>query len=368
MTPSRCQSTVGAISSAARLGLPAPRFCPSIAASVNLLACLLALLLVLPLTAAPTAADEILAAFDTKATAGEDCTELCDAIANLPGTEQNRLLAEINKTWTRLRDGYLKQLALAASKLGGKKTDSLQQVRVHRAAFQQVYAKDEATMKPLLTSVSMPAIEALRKLLAPNPEQLIEAGGDKLKAQRKLVLALARFRDGASNAMLATQPIDSTSSLTAAEKELAEATCGFPRGDLNMLAHNRKVAKTSDLPEAEARGIEECNELRMLVGLNALLLDPKLCEAARDHSKDMAEKGFFAHESPVPGKKSPWDRAKNFGTTAAGENIFMGSSDPHAANMGWFYSPGHHKNMFNPGQLRIGLGCTGSHWTQMFGR
>jgi uncharacterized protein YkwD len=45
----------------------------------------------------------------------------------------------------------------------------------------------------------------------------------------------------------------------------------------------------------------------------------------------------------------------------------MGSSDPHGANMGWFYSPGHHKNMFNAGQVRIGLGCTGSHWTQMFG-
>jgi uncharacterized protein YkwD len=35
--------------------------------------------------------------------------------------------------------------------------------------------------------------------------------------------------------------------------------------------------------------------------------------------------------------------------------------------MGWFYSPGHHKNMFSPGQRRIGLGQYGSHWTQMFG-
>ncbi|MCF7675877.1 MAG: CAP domain-containing protein, partial [Akkermansiaceae bacterium] len=116
------------------------------------------------------------------------------------------------------------------------------------------------------------------------------------------------------------------------------------------------------------RGIEESNEWRMLVGLNGLVIDPKLCGGARDHSKDMQEKGFFAHDSPVPGKKTPWDRAKNFGTSASGENIFMGSGDPHGANQGWFYSPGHHKNMFNPGQLRIGLGNAGSHWTQMFGR
>jgi uncharacterized protein YkwD len=105
----------------------------------------------------------------------------------------------------------------------------------------------------------------------------------------------------------------------------------------------------------------------MLVGVRALVLDPKLCEAARDHSEDMQVNRFFAHESPLPGKKTPWDRAKNFGTSASGENIYMGSSDPHGANMGWFYSPGHHKNMFNAGQVRIGLGCTGSHWTQMFG-
>ena len=94
----------------------------------------------------------------------------------------------------------------------------------------------------------------------------------------------------------------------------------------------------------------------------------ELCDAARDHSKDMSEKNFFAHESPVKGKTTPWDRAANFGTTASGENIYAGSTDPHGANTGWFYSPGHHKNMFNPGQKRIGLGQFKSHWTQMFGR
>jgi uncharacterized protein YkwD len=107
---------------------------------------------------------------------------------------------------------------------------------------------------------------------------------------------------------------------------------------------------------------------RLYLGLSALTIDPKLCDAARDHSKDMSEQNFFAHESPVKGKTTPWDRASNFGTTASGENIYAGSTDPHGANTGWFYSPGHHKNMFNPGQKRIGLGQFKSHWTQMFGR
>ena len=56
------------------------------------------------------------------------------------------------------------------------------------------------------------------------------------------------------------------------------------------------------------------------------------------------------------------------GTSSSGENIFMGSTKPASANRGWFRSPGHHKNMFNPGHKRVGLGNYGSHWTQMFGR
>ncbi|MCX6876094.1 MAG: CAP domain-containing protein [Verrucomicrobia bacterium] len=329
---------------------------------------LLALLLALPLLAAPGAADEMLASFQTKVANGEDYDELFAAIADMPGAEQKLLIAEIDKTWSRLRDDYLKQLALTANTLSGKKNDTRQEIRKHRDAFKEVYAMDEAAMKPLLKSTSMPAIEALRKLLSPDPAQIIEAGGEKLHAQRKLVTALATFRDGTLNAMISTKPVDSASTLATSEQAAAAGIGGFERSDLKILAQNRKVAKDREIPEAEARGIEECNELRMLVGLNALFLDPKLCEAARDHSKDMAEQGFFAHESPVPGKKLPWDRAKNFGTSASAENIFMGSGDPHAANLGWFYSPGHHKNMFSPGHLRMGLGCSGSHWTQMFGR
>jgi uncharacterized protein YkwD len=104
----------------------------------------------------------------------------------------------------------------------------------------------------------------------------------------------------------------------------------------------------------------------MLLGLAPVLIDPKLHLAARDHSKDMAEKKFFAHDSPVSGKKSPWDRAKRAGTSANAENIFMGNSSPEAANRSWFLSPGHHVNMFGNSR-RGGMGRHEGYWTQMFG-
>ena len=339
----------------------------SILAAVKNLSFLFSLLLALPLPAAPSPADELLASFQAKTTKGENVDALIASVANLSATDLRRLSVQIEKIWPSQRDNYLSQVSATAKTLVGKKGDVRLQIRKHRDAFKGVYGKGDDAMKPLLTTVSMPAVDALRKLLEPNPAQLIEAGGEKLQAQRKQVLALAKFRDAAHNAVLFVAPFDSTGPLEAEEKAAAEGISGFERNDLKIITQNRKLAQDKKIPAEEAKGIEECNELRMLVGLNALVLDPKLCDAARDHSNDMAEKGFFAHDSPVPGKKSPWDRAKNFGTSASGENIFMGSPEAHAANMGWFYSPGHHKNMFSPGQRRIGLGCSGSHWTEMFG-
>jgi uncharacterized protein YkwD len=76
---------------------------------------------------------------------------------------------------------------------------------------------------------------------------------------------------------------------------------------------------------------------------------------------------FFAHESEVPGKREPWDRARNFGTTADGENIFMGVPDGNRANLAWFHSPGHHKNMLAV-HSRIGMGRSGVYFTELFGK
>jgi uncharacterized protein YkwD len=156
--------------------------------------------------------------------------------------------------------------------------------------------------------------------------------------------------------------------LDAEEQNIARKASGLDRDGLRILEKNRKIAKNADIPPEIAEGIEECNMWRLYTGRNALVIDPKLCEAAHGHSQDMAERNFFAHVSPVPGKTQFTDRARRAGTTASGENIYMGSTDPHAANEGWFFSPGHHKNMFNEGHRRIGLGRFNRHWTQMFGR
>lgn len=120
-------------------------------------------------------------------------------------------------------------------------------------------------------------------------------------------------------------------------------------------------------PALATAGTKAVDSVRMLCGLAPLVIDRKLCVAATGHSADMEAHNFFAHESPLPGKKEPWDRARLAGTTAAAENISMGSPSGTDAVKAWFLSPGHHKNLLADGHVRQGLGRSGDHWTQLFG-
>ena len=309
----------------------------------NLLASLLLLLPLHHSSAAVSACDEVLAALQSCMEKESSVEPLIKSLPSIPSADKKKLIVEIEKSWPKVRDLYIAQ-------------------------FQEVYKLDDDGMKFQLHSKSMPAVEELKRLLMPDVANMIKEGGAKVAKLRSGAVALGTFRNALLKDDLSFIEADSLTTLATAEKKIADDHADIDRNGKKILASNEKIAEKNSIPAAEVKGIEECNLWRLLVGLNACAIDPKLCAAARDHSKDMATKGFFAHESPVPGKKTPWDRAAKFDTSASGENIYMGSQDPHGANTGWFFSPGHHKNMFSAEQQRIGLGQHGNHWTQMFGR
>lgn len=98
-----------------------------------------------------------------------------------------------------------------------------------------------------------------------------------------------------------------------------------------------------------------------------LVMDAALREAARCHSLDMAERGYFDHETPEG--RTPWDRIADAGYTGSptGENIAVGYVDADEVVTGWMDSPGHCSNIMNPGSNEHGLGfafVTGTEWTQ----
>jgi uncharacterized protein YkwD len=159
-------------------------------------------------------------------------------------------------------------------------------------------------------------------------------------------------------------PVGEDEDLLAELDQLARYAMAMTDADRKVMSANAEEFEGLDAKEAD--GIVELNDLRVLLGLNALRVDLRLCKACRGHSQDMVEGGFFSHSSPVEGKESPWKRAALEGTSAGAENIAAGAAEgPDAIRM-WWYSPGHHRNMLG-GHRRVGLGRHQGHWTQCFG-
>lgn len=327
------------------------------------------LLTLIPVKAATLTTNEIFVRLQAVIENNEGLGDLISDLETLENKELVPLLKEFDQTWPVLRNRYLKDHNdfVQTQYSGEAKAEANRQIRQYRKDFMMVYQLNEAAMKPLLKTKSMPAIKSLKKLIMPSAEEVFATAPATLNRQRKIILILAKFRDAIVDTAVLHDEEKAEQKIISKEKEAISSVAGLPRDGLRIMGDNDKIAAKENVPDDERKGIREVNEWRLLLGLNALIIDSKLCDASRGHSEDMERHKFFAHESPLAGKKTPWDRAANEGTKASGENIYMGSTLPAAANKGWFYSPGHHKNMFKGSHKQIGLGRYGRHWTQMFG-
>jgi len=327
------------------------------------------LLTLIPVTAATLTTNEIFVRLQAVIENNEGLENLISDLENLENKELVPLLKEFDQTWPPLRDRYLRDHNdfVQTQFSGEAKAEAARQIRQFRDDFMMVYQLNDAAMKPLLKTKSMPAIQGLKKLIMPDAKQILATAPVALDQQRKIILILATFRDAIVDTAVLHDEEKAKENIISKENKAISSVAGLPRAGLRIMEENDKIAAKQKVPDDERKGIREVNQWRLLLGLNALLIDSKLCDASRGHSEDMDKHKFFAHESPLAGKKTPWDRATNEGTKASGENIYMGSTAPTAANKGWFYSPGHHKNMFMRSHQQIGLGRFGKHWTQMFG-
>jgi uncharacterized protein YkwD len=123
------------------------------------------------------------------------------------------------------------------------------------------------------------------------------------------------------------------------------------------------------------------NEHREAKGLQPLEWDEELAIVARNHSKDMAARGYFEHEDPEGRDHVYRYQDHNYQCGyASGENIFMissrpviGDSDEKIADtvvVGWMNSKGHRENILYDGFYNEGIGVhlelTDAHITQNF--
>lgn len=168
---------------------------------------------------------------------------------------------------------------------------------------------------------------------------------------------------------------------------VAEASCGesvedmvlgcFPEGMQAEYCEHLGLWP-QELEAAEERVVELVNEVRAagatcgsagsFAPAGPVEMDEVLRCAARLHSIDMEERGFFDHDNPDG--ESPFDRidaAGYAGGSPQGENIAQGYPTPEAVMEGWMSSDGHCSNIMEPGFKEIGVGLYERQWTQKFG-
>jgi uncharacterized protein YkwD len=106
------------------------------------------------------------------------------------------------------------------------------------------------------------------------------------------------------------------------------------------------------------------NDIRRNHDLPALKVNPRLEAAAEQHSKDMGQRGYFAHESADG--SAFWKRVQQFypqgeaSYWAVGENLIWASPELGVddAMKGWMDSPGHRDNILAKEWREIGCAST----------
>jgi uncharacterized protein YkwD len=113
----------------------------------------------------------------------------------------------------------------------------------------------------------------------------------------------------------------------------------------------------------EAGVLQQLNAVRTDHGLSALRTNAKLAAAATQHSREMADDGYFDHNS-VDGTSfatriAKWYPLGSFHSWTVAENLLWSSPsvDPPEAVAMWMRSPGHRANILNARFREIGIGA-----------
>lgn len=313
--------------------------------------------------------NRILADFSKTNTTLAEQEKIAARVIEIGGTGPQRLERMAALRVASGERGYRKAFFEAAAaacrkKVVGGGADRSAEVKARRDAVLSL--RNASVTKEQLVSKGDSALAWLRENLLATPQEVLDSS-EALAERRANLLGMDAIRAKCREAADAkgAEPPDLAPQLEDYEEVAVIMALPMGQGDRRTLLLNLGIS--SELQREEALGIRDLNRMRAMLGIGALSIDVKLCEAARGHSKDMNEKKFFSHTSPVAGKASPWDRARRAGTTASAENIAAGARNGAGANRQWFHSPGHMRNMLGA-HRRMGLGRDGSKWTQMFGR
>lgn len=97
------------------------------------------------------------------------------------------------------------------------------------------------------------------------------------------------------------------------------------------------------------------NQDRSNMNIQELTVSPLLEKAAQLKADDMAERGYFAHNTPEG--KTPWHflELAGYRYRRAGENLAINFVDTEEVHKAWMNSRGHFLNIMNPRFTEIGI-------------
>lgn len=109
--------------------------------------------------------------------------------------------------------------------------------------------------------------------------------------------------------------------------------------------------------------LQQLNAVRADHGLAALRANTNLATAADQHSREMAEDGYFDHSSvdgtSFSARISKWYSVAGYSGWTVAENLLWSSPSigpARAVNL-WMHSGGHRANILNPRFRDVGIGA-----------
>jgi uncharacterized protein YkwD len=106
-----------------------------------------------------------------------------------------------------------------------------------------------------------------------------------------------------------------------------------------------------------------------------LVIEARLAQAAYGHSRDMADRNYFSHQSLDGRTMADRVNATGYLWSTLGENIAAGYGSVQDVVDGWMRSDGHCANLMNPRFTEFALACARNdastyrtYWTQNLGR
>lgn len=125
-----------------------------------------------------------------------------------------------------------------------------------------------------------------------------------------------------------------------------------------------RLADLVDEARSEAR---TCGSTRFEAA-TPLATDLRLQTAAQVHSGDMHANGFMNHVGSDGSDVGERVTRQGYTWSSVGENIAAGFGTPEAVMAAWLSSPGHCANVMRSSYAHLGVGRSGSFWTQVFAR